>query len=57
VRLDGSMSATRRKEKIDSFKENEDIFMFLLSAKAGGYGLNLTSANRVVIFDPDWVRK
>eukprot|EP01028_Stygiella_incarcerata_P000470 TRINITY_DN1065_c0_g2_i6.p1 TRINITY_DN1065_c0_g2~~TRINITY_DN1065_c0_g2_i6.p1 ORF type:complete len:920 (-),score=274.82 TRINITY_DN1065_c0_g2_i6:172-2931(-) len=54
VRLDGSMSATSRKEKIDSFKENEDIFMFLLSAKAGGYGLNLTSANRVIIFDPDW---
>jgi len=31
------------------------IFVFLLTTKVGGLGLNLTGADRVIIFDPDWV--
>jgi len=31
-----------------------DVFVFLLSSKAGGCGLNLIGANRLVLFDPDW---
>uniref|UniRef100_A0A914RB71 DNA repair and recombination protein RAD54-like n=1 Tax=Parascaris equorum TaxID=6256 RepID=A0A914RB71_PAREQ len=34
--------------------QNDDIFLFLLTTKVGGLGVNLTGANRVVIFDPDW---
>lgn len=50
--LDG---ATRnRQDKVDNFNNNPDIPLFLLSLKAGGTGLNLTSADTVVIYDPWW---
>ena len=35
-------------------EKNSDIFVFLLSTRAGGLGLNLQSADTVVIFDSDW---
>lgn len=43
-----------RKERVDSFNSNEKIRLFLLSLKAGGVGLNLTSADTVIIYDPWW---
>lgn len=50
--LDG---ATRNRfEHVDAFNNNSDIPIFLLSIKAGGSGLNLTSADRVIIYDPWW---
>lgn len=39
---------------VDEFNNRPSLFLFLISTKAGGVGLNLTSANRVVIFDPSW---
>ncbi len=36
------------------FFQNKDIFIFLLTTRVGGLGINLTGANRVVIYDPDW---
>ena len=39
---------------IDKFQEDPDMFIFLISTMAGGTGLNLTAANKVVIFDPNW---
>ena len=39
---------------IDQFQENPEVFIFLISTMAGGTGLNLTAANKVVIFDPNW---
>ncbi|MDD3885238.1 MAG: DEAD/DEAH box helicase [Victivallaceae bacterium] len=50
--LDG---ATRnRQQRVDHFNETPEIPLFLLSLKAGGTGLNLTSADTVIIYDPWW---
>ncbi|CAF1506271.1 unnamed protein product [Rotaria magnacalcarata] len=55
VRLDGSMSIKKRGKIVDSFNNPESAdFIFMLSSKAGGCGLNLIGANRLVMFDPDW---
>ncbi|KAK1166341.1 lymphocyte-specific helicase [Acipenser oxyrinchus oxyrinchus] len=53
-RLDGSMSYTEREENMRSFNTDPDVFIFLLSTRAGGLGINLTSADTVIIFDSDW---
>lgn len=55
VRLDGSMSIKKRAKVVANFNDpaNRD-FIFMLSSKAGGCGLNLIGANRLVMFDPDW---
>ena len=55
-RLDGSMAAAKRQEVVDSFNSDPSLFAFLLSSKAGGCGINLIGANRLVLFDPDWNR-
>lgn len=34
--------------------QDKSIFIFLLTTKVGGLGVNLTGANRVIIYDPDW---
>lgn len=52
--LDGSTPAKDRITLVDSFNDNEEIKVFLISLKAGGTGLNLTSANTVIHFDPWW---
>jgi SNF2 family DNA or RNA helicase len=50
--LDGE--TTNRMERVINFNKNDSIAVFLLSIKAGGSGLNLTSADRVIIYDPWW---
>ncbi|EMD35017.1 hypothetical protein CERSUDRAFT_139806 [Gelatoporia subvermispora B] len=54
VTLDGSTKSAERMPLIDRFHADPDIFVFLISTLAGGTGLNLTGANKVVIFDPNW---
>ncbi|GMH36245.1 hypothetical protein BSKO_04113 [Bryopsis sp. KO-2023] len=54
VTLDGSTPAKERQTLVDEFNDRPSVFAFLISTTAGGLGLNLTSANRVVIFDPSW---
>ncbi|KAK4664525.1 DNA-dependent ATPase protein rad54 [Podospora pseudopauciseta] len=55
LRLDGKMLVNKRQKLVDKFNDpNGDEFVFLLSSKAGGCGLNLIGANRLVLFDPDW---
>lgn len=52
--LDGSMSYPDRQTEVDDYNSNPAQFVFLLSTKAGGVGLNITSANKVVVVDPNW---
>lgn len=53
VRLDGSTSLTKRQRAVDSFQAG-DADVFFISLKAGGTGLNLTTANTVIHLDPWW---
>lgn len=53
--LDGSLQVTKRQKLVDLFNQpSRSEFVFLLSSKAGGCGLNLVGANHLVLFDPDW---
>ncbi|QUC15879.1 uncharacterized protein UV8b_00120 [Ustilaginoidea virens] len=52
--LDGSLSYEERQDVVDTFNSDPTQFVFLISTKAGGVGLNITSANKVVIVDPHW---
>lgn len=56
LRLDGSTPAQKRQPLVDDFNRlpAESCFAFLLSAKAGGTGLNLIGASRLILFDVDW---
>lgn len=54
-RLDGSIRGELRKQALDHFNaEGSTDFCFLLSTRAGGLGVNLATADTVVIFDSDW---
>ncbi|CAF3711140.1 unnamed protein product [Adineta steineri] len=55
LRLDGTTKADDRCELLKKFNdENFDCFIFLLSTRAGGVGLNLQKADTVILFDSDW---
>jgi ATP-dependent helicase STH1/SNF2 len=55
LRLDGSTKADDRSSLLSVFNAPESpYFVFLLSTRAGGLGLNLQTADTVVIFDSDW---
>ena len=54
VMLDGDVAPAERARMVYEFNNRPSTFVFLLSVMAGGTGLNLTAANRVVIFDPHW---
>nr|XP_019012968.1 uncharacterized protein I206_02465 [Kwoniella pini CBS 10737]OCF51749.1 hypothetical protein I206_02465 [Kwoniella pini CBS 10737] len=53
--LTGEVGNTERMDMVDRFQDrSKDHYVLLISTLAGGVGLNLTAANKVVIFDPDW---
>ncbi|KAI0879680.1 SNF2 family N-terminal domain-containing protein [Hypoxylon argillaceum] len=54
VRMDGKTPIKMRQVLVDNFNKSPDIDLFLLTTKVGGLGVNLTGANRVIIYDPDW---
>ncbi len=53
-RMDGSTPVIQRARLMDDFNDNDDVFVFLLTTKVGGIGVNLTGADRVLVYDPDW---
>lgn len=54
-RLDGGIKGEIRKQALDHFNaDNSQDFCFLLSTRAGGLGINLATADTVIIFDSDW---
>ena len=53
-RIDGSVSWQDRQEAIRAFNSDPEVFIFLLSTRAGGLGINLTAADTVIIYDSDW---
>ena len=53
-RLDGATDGDTRERQIEIFREDEDQFVFLLSTRAGGLGINLVCANVVIFYDSDW---
>ncbi|XP_021108737.1 lymphoid-specific helicase isoform X2 [Heterocephalus glaber] len=53
-RLDGSMSYSEREKNMHDFNTDPDVFIFLVSTRAGGLGINLTAADTVIIYDSDW---
>ncbi|KAK7753462.1 DNA repair protein rhp26 [Diatrype stigma] len=54
LRMDGGTAIKDRQTLVDQFNNDPDLDLFLLTTKVGGLGVNLTGANRVIIFDPDW---
>lgn len=55
TRLDGNMKVQTRVDAMKEFNDDPDCFLMIISTRAGGLGLNLTSADTVIIFDSDWV--
>uniref|UniRef100_S4S086 Chromatin-remodeling ATPase INO80 n=1 Tax=Petromyzon marinus TaxID=7757 RepID=S4S086_PETMA len=54
IRLDGSSKISERRDMVADFQTRSDIFVFLLSTRAGGLGINLTAADTVIFYDSDW---
>merc|ERR1711902_100200 len=54
LRLDGQTPAQERQYLIDEFNNDPEIFIFILSTRAGGLGINLTAANTVILHDLDF---
>jgi len=53
-RIDGDTEIDTREGICQEFNKNTSFFCCLLTTKVGGFGLNLTGADRAVILDPDW---
>ena len=53
-RLDGGSAIDDRRDMVDEFQRNDQIFIFLLSTRAGGLGVTLTKADVVIFYDNDW---
>lgn len=54
LKMDGTVSVSQRQNLIKTFNENPEYLIFLATTRVGGLGVNLTGADRVIIYDPDW---
>lgn len=52
--MDGSTPIHSRPALIKKFNTDPNVFIFLLTTRVGGLGVNLTGADRIIIYDPDW---
>ena len=53
-RLDGGSGINDRRDMVNGFQSRNDVFVFLLSTRAGGLGVTLTAADDVIFYDNDW---
>lgn len=54
LRLDGSSKISDRRDMVNDWQTRPELFVFLLSTRAGGLGINLTAADTVIFYDSDW---
>ncbi|XP_028171235.1 DNA excision repair protein ERCC-6-like [Ostrinia furnacalis] len=54
LKMDGTVIVSQRQNLIKTFNENPEYLVFLSTTRVGGLGVNLTGADRVIIYDPDW---
>ncbi|XP_052775006.1 DNA excision repair protein ERCC-6-like isoform X2 [Mya arenaria] len=54
VRMDGGTGISSRQPLVQRYNSDERIYLFLLTTRVGGLGINLVGANRIIIYDPDW---
>ncbi|KAL4239940.1 DNA excision repair protein ERCC-6 [Mactra antiquata] len=54
VRMDGGTGISSRQPLVQRYNTDESIYLFLLTTRVGGLGVNLVGANRIIIYDPDW---
>jgi chromatin-remodeling ATPase INO80 len=54
LRLDGSSKIGDRRDMVNDWQTRSDLFVFVLSTRAGGLGINLTAADTVIFYDSDW---
>uniref|UniRef100_A0A8C3E1X2 DNA excision repair protein ERCC-6 n=1 Tax=Corvus moneduloides TaxID=1196302 RepID=A0A8C3E1X2_CORMO len=54
LRMDGTTAVASRQPLVTRYNEDKSIFLFLLTTRVGGIGVNLVGADRVIIYDPDW---
>ncbi|GLV36166.1 Imitation SWI [Carabus blaptoides fortunei] len=54
LKMDGATTISNRQPLIDKFNQDSSYNVFLLTTRVGGLGVNLTGADRVIIYDPDW---
>ncbi|GMM34466.1 chromatin-remodeling ATPase [Saccharomycopsis crataegensis] len=54
IRLDGSSKLDDRRDLVHDWQTKPELFIFLLSTRAGGLGINLTAADTVIFYDSDW---
>ena len=54
ARMDGNTNVAARQQLVDTFNEDDSYFGMLMTTRTGGVGLNLTGADRIILYDPDW---
>lgn len=54
IRLDGSTKISDRRDLVHDWQTDASLFIFILSTRAGGLGINLTAADTVIFYDSDW---